>query len=69
MEDELKKDENELVLDEMEELTNAMDRKKKRTKRLLAKRRAKVSSLVQLTLYIFSGCSTFMAVYTNYKMK
>lgn len=69
MEDELKKDENELVLDEMEELTNAMDRKKKRTKRLLAKRRAKVSSLVQLTLYIFSGCSTSMVVYTNYKMK
>lgn len=69
MEDELKKDENELVLDEMEELTNAMDRKKKRTKRLLAKKRAKVSSLVQLAVYFFSGCSTSTVVWTNYKMK
>lgn len=41
VEHEVKEDENDLVLDEMEELTNAMERKKKRTKRLLAKRRAK----------------------------
>ncbi|CAM8968904.1 unnamed protein product [Rhodiola kirilowii] len=35
------KDEDEKLLDEMEELTNAMDRKKKREKRVIAKRRAK----------------------------
>lgn len=35
-------DDDEKVLNEMEELTYAMDRKKKRAKKLLAKRRAKV---------------------------
>uniref|UniRef100_A0A7N0SZQ7 rRNA methyltransferase n=1 Tax=Kalanchoe fedtschenkoi TaxID=63787 RepID=A0A7N0SZQ7_KALFE len=35
------KDEDEKLLDEMEELTNAMDRKKKREKKIIAKRRAK----------------------------
>ncbi|RHN61301.1 putative 27S pre-rRNA (guanosine(2922)-2'-O)-methyltransferase [Medicago truncatula] len=34
-------DENDRILNEMEELTNAMDRKKKREKKILAKRRAK----------------------------
>ncbi|CAA0807631.1 FtsJ-like methyltransferase family protein [Striga hermonthica] len=34
-------DEDERVLNEMEELTNAMDRKKKRAKKILAKRQAK----------------------------
>lgn len=40
-------DEDEKVLNELEELTYAMERKKKREKKLLAKRRAKV------------GCSFF----------
>ncbi|XP_073308166.1 adoMet-dependent rRNA methyltransferase spb1-like [Primulina huaijiensis] len=40
-EQEKKEDEDERVLNEMEELTNAMDRKKKRAKKLLAKRQAK----------------------------
>lgn len=37
------KDEDEKLLDELEELTYAMDRKKKREKRIIAKRRAKVN--------------------------
>lgn len=37
-------DEDEKLLNEMEELTNAMDRKKKRAKKVLAKKRAKVCS-------------------------
>ncbi|GER50353.1 AdoMet-dependent rRNA methyltransferase spb1 [Striga asiatica] len=37
-------DEDERVLNEMEELTNAMDRKKKRAKKILAKRQAKDKS-------------------------
>ncbi|CAJ1933542.1 unnamed protein product [Sphenostylis stenocarpa] len=41
MENELKVDEEDRLLNEMEELTNVMDRKKKRAKKLLAKRRAK----------------------------
>ena len=36
------KDEDEDVLNEMEELTNAMLRKKKQAKKIVAKRRAKV---------------------------
>eukprot|EP00268_Persea_americana_P012124 TRINITY_DN1508_c0_g1_i2.p1 TRINITY_DN1508_c0_g1~~TRINITY_DN1508_c0_g1_i2.p1 ORF type:complete len:850 (-),score=220.80 TRINITY_DN1508_c0_g1_i2:304-2853(-) len=40
-EDTNKGNEDDLMLNEMEELTNAMERKKKRTKKLLAKRRAK----------------------------
>ncbi|CAL0304239.1 unnamed protein product [Lupinus luteus] len=40
-EDEPKVDEDDRILNEMEELTNAMDRNKKRAKKLLAKRRAK----------------------------
>lgn len=35
-------DEDDKILNEMEELTYAMERKKKRQKKLLAKRRAKV---------------------------
>ncbi|KAI3446129.1 hypothetical protein Pfo_002794 [Paulownia fortunei] len=41
VEHESKEDEDERVLNEMEELTNAMERKKKRAKKILAKRRAK----------------------------
>lgn len=37
-----KEDEDERILNEMEELTNAMEQKKKRAKKLLAKRQAKV---------------------------
>ena len=40
-------DEDERMLNEMEELTYAMERKKKRTKKLLAKRQAKVYSLLE----------------------
>lgn len=39
-------DEDERVLNEMEELTNAMERRKKREKKLLAKKRAKVGTLL-----------------------
>lgn len=38
-------DEDDRVLNEMEELTYAMDRQKKREKKLLAKKRAKVGCL------------------------
>ncbi|KAL2328962.1 hypothetical protein Fmac_022389 [Flemingia macrophylla] len=41
VEKEPKVDEEDRILNEMEELTNVMDRKKKRAKKLLAKRRAK----------------------------
>ncbi|CAI9781934.1 unnamed protein product [Fraxinus pennsylvanica] len=41
VERESKQDEDERILNEMEELTNAMEQKKKRAKKLLAKRRAK----------------------------
>ncbi|KAL2537564.1 FtsJ-like methyltransferase family protein [Forsythia ovata] len=41
---ESKEDEDDRVLNEMEELTNAMEQKKKRAKKLLAKRRAKDKS-------------------------
>lgn len=42
VEPENKEDEDEKVLNEMEELTYAMERKKKRAKKLISKRRAKV---------------------------
>lgn len=42
--DAMGEDEDQRLLNEMEELTYAMDRKKKRAKKLLAKRRAKVYS-------------------------
>ena len=42
--------EDDKLLNEMEELTYAMERKKKREKKLLAKRRAKVYCLVQKSL-------------------
>ena len=41
-------DEDDRVLNEMEELTNAIDRKKKRERKLLAKRRAKVCGLTSV---------------------
>lgn len=43
-------DEDDKILNEMEELTYAMERKKKREKKLLARRKAKVCSLVQVSL-------------------
>lgn len=42
-------DEDDRLLNEMEELTSAMDRKKKRAKKLIAKRRAKVSGFFVAT--------------------
>ena len=42
--------EDDKLLNEMEELTYAMERKKKRTKKLLSKRQAKVYCLVQKSL-------------------
>lgn len=43
-ESEMEEDEDTRVLNEMEELTYAMEQKKKKTKKLNAKRRAKVNS-------------------------
>lgn len=40
---EAKGNEDDQLLNEMEELTNVLDRKKRRAKKLIAKRRAKVS--------------------------
>jgi predicted Zn-ribbon and HTH transcriptional regulator len=40
-------DEDDKLLNEMEELSNAMERKKKREKKILAKRRAKVCGWIQ----------------------
>ena len=51
-------DENDRILNEMEELTNAMDRKKKREKKILAKRRAKVCGFLVATVYFGVGYST-----------
>lgn len=48
VEEESKIDEDEKLLNEMEDLTNAMDRKKKREKKLVAKRLAKVLNLFHL---------------------
>lgn len=42
VEPETKEDEDEKILNEMEELTNAMERKKKRAKKITNKRQAKV---------------------------
>lgn len=52
VEDGNKGDEDERMLNEMEELTYAMERKKKRAKKLLSKRQAKVYILV-LTFFFF----------------
>lgn len=49
MENEHIVDEDDRILNEMEELTHAVDRKKKREKKLLAKRRAKVSGFLSAT--------------------
>lgn len=46
-ESQMEEDEDERVLNEMEELTYAMERKKKKAKKLNAKRRAKVNSSEQ----------------------
>lgn len=50
-ENEVKQDEDDKLLNEMEELTYAMERKKKREKKLLAKRKAKVCHLAEFSLY------------------
>ena len=50
-ENEVKQDEDDKLLNEMEELTYAMERKKKREKKLLAKRKAKVCHLAEFPLY------------------
>lgn len=42
--------EDDKLLNEMEELTYAMERKKKRAKKLVAKRQAKVYFLAQISL-------------------
>lgn len=47
-EGENEEDEDDKVLNEMEELTYAMERRKKREKKLLAKKKAKVGYLVLL---------------------
>lgn len=58
VEPESKVNEDEKMLNEMEELTYAMDRKKKRAKKLLAKRQAKVHSLyLWLPLPLFLACT------------
>jgi AdoMet-dependent rRNA methyltransferase SPB1 len=49
VENENKEDEDDRMLNEMEELTYAMERKKKREHKLLAKRRAKVWCEVIIT--------------------
>lgn len=54
-----KEDEDDKILNEMEELTYAMERKKKRSKKLLAKRRAKVSSLLSDAWNLFFGCDLY----------
>jgi hypothetical protein len=63
VENENKEDEDDRILNEMEELTYAMERKKKREKKLLAKRRAKVCSLVQVSLscYHRTCCEVIIA--------
>lgn len=54
LETEIKEDEDVRLLNEMEELTYAMERKKKQAKKLLAKRRAKVWHFSHsLCTYIF----------------
>lgn len=50
--------EDDRLLSELEELTNAADRKKKQAKKLLAKRRAKViifKPFVPFQMVVFSG--------------
>jgi len=51
-------DEDDRILNEMEELTNAMDRKKKREKKILSKRRAKVCGFLVATEYFGVGYNT-----------
>lgn len=50
-ENEVKQDEDDKLLNEMEELAYAMERKKKRAKKLLAKRKAKVCDLSFRSLF------------------
>lgn len=57
VENENKEDEDDRMLNEMEELTYAMERKKKREHKLLAKRRAKVWCEVIITTLAIIPCS------------
>lgn len=52
-EGENEEDEDNRILNEMEELKYAMDQRKKRKKKLLAKKRAKVGCLVSLSPFFF----------------
>jgi len=51
-------DENDRILNEMEDLTNAMEHKKNREKKILAKRRDKVCGFLVATVYFGVGYST-----------
>ena len=56
VENENKVDEDDRILNEMEEMAHAIQRKSKRAKKLIAKRRAKVCSLpLSLKLVLFSS--------------
>lgn len=57
VENENKEDEDDKILNEMEELTYAMDRKQKRKKKLLAKKRAKVWFLNMCSIYLIHVCT------------
>lgn len=62
-ENEVKQNEDDKLLNEMEELTYAIERKKKREKKLLAKRRAKVCDLAWFS---FSISCTLGLMLTEY---
>lgn len=55
VEKENKEDDDDRILNEMEELTNAMERKKKREKKLQAKKRAQVGIYIFLFSYIIAS--------------
>lgn len=59
--------EDDKLLNEMEELTYAMERKKKREKKILAKRRAKVYSLLEKSSYLHDKIMKWIefCVYAN----
>lgn len=61
VETENKENEEDKLLNEMEELTHAMERKQKRKKKLLAKRRAKVWCRISL-----SSSLSFMRICTQH---
>lgn len=55
VEKENKEDHDDRILNEMEELTNAMERKKKREKKLQAKKRAQVCRGFYLFIYFLNN--------------